>query len=389
MLTFNEFSGINNVQMQERLGEAALVRAENVDIGLSGEIARRGGFIGLSEQCHKNLHQARGFMLATVNGDLTAIHPSGARNIVAQSIGTDRVWYTDLPDGSTLFSNGLINGSTDGLAGHGWSIPAPHAYGAVSPISGRLHPGSYTYYVTHVRLSDGLEGPPTMAPPVQVDLGGVFLMGLPVLDGHKTNVYLSGHGGEGAYLAGSTATDALVFSGGNNTLTLPCRTMGLSAAPVGILGAFWRGRVLVAQGDTLWASMPHSHHIFDLRRDFKRFGASITMVQPVQDGIYVGTAQDLFFLSGQTFDQLTLGAKNHGPVVLGSGVRAPGNKVKLGDAAGSGEAMLCIAGGAIVAGFNGGQTYSITAGTYHATVQEVSAAFREVDGVPQYIAVPQ
>lgn len=389
MLTFAQFRGINNVQPQERLDDASLVRAENVDIGLSGEIVRRGGFTELSDQCHKNLYQAQGFMLATVNGDMTAIRPDGARHMVAQSIGTDRVWYTDLPDGSTLFSNGLINGSTDGVTGKGWGVQAPHTYGDMSSIAGLLHPGSYTYYVTHVRQSDGLEGPPTMAPPVQVDLGGVFLMGLPVLDGHKTNVYLSGHGGEGAYLAGSTATDAFVFTGANAVLTLPCRTMGLSAAPVGILGAFWRGRVLVAQGGTLWASMPHAHHLFDLRRDFKQFGASITMVQPVQDGIYVGTTQDLFFLGGQTFDQLTIVNKNHGPVVLGSGVSAPGNKVKLGDSVGDGEAVLCIAGGAIVAGFAGGQTYAITDDTYHTSVQEVSATFREVNGVPQYIAVPQ
>ena len=44
-------------------------------------------------------------MLATVNGDLTAIHPDGARSVVAQSLGVERVWYCGLPGGRTTFSS--------------------------------------------------------------------------------------------------------------------------------------------------------------------------------------------------------------------------------------------------------------------------------------------
>lgn len=389
MLTFKEFTGINNVQPEERLGGSDLVRADNVDIGLSGELRRRAGFTEVSDLCHKNLHQAQGFMLATVNGDLTAIHPGGARHVVAPSLGVERVWYTDLPDGRTTFSNGLIHGITDGLTGQDWSVPVPSGVGMLSVMAGALHPGKYAYYLTHVRQSDGLEGTPVMAPPTQISAGGVFLMGLPVLDGHRTNVYLSGHDGEGAYLAGSTATDAFMFGGPNNLLTLPCRTLGLSPAPVGTVSAFWRGRVLVAQGSTLWASMPHAPHLFDMRRDFKQFPSRITLVQPVDGGIYVGTDDDLIFLGGETFDQLTYTEKQLGPVVLGSGVSVPGSQVKLGDGAATGEAMVCIAGGHLVAGLGAGQAYALTAGRYKTAATEVSATFRVIDGIPQYIAVPQ
>lgn len=389
MLTFKEFTGINNVQPEERLGDSELLRANNADIGLSGELRRRLGFTEVSDLCHKNLHQAQGFMLATVNGDLTAIHPGGARHVVAPSLGVERVWYADLPGGRTTFSNGLINGITDGLTGQDWSVPVPAGVGMLSVMAGALHPGKYAYYLTHVRQSDGLEGPPVMAPPTQISAGGVFLMGLPVLDGHRTNVYLSGHDGEGAYLAGSTATDAFMFGGRNEMLALPCRTLGLSPAPVGTVSAFWRGRVLVAQGSTLWASMPHAPHLFDMRRDFKQFPSRITLVQPVDGGIYVGTDDDLIFLGGETFDQLTYTEKQLGPVVLGSGVSVPGSQVKLGDGAATGEAMVCIAGGHLVAGLGAGQAYALTAGRYKTAATEVSATFRVIDGIPQYIAVPQ
>lgn len=389
MLTFEKFNGINNVQPEERLGGSDLVRADNVDIGLSGELRRRAGFTEVSDLCHKNLHQAQGFMLATVNGDMTSIHPGGARYVVSPSLGVERVWYANLPDGRTTFSNGLIHGITDGLIGQGWSVPVPASTGVMTPSVGTLHPGSYVYALTYVRLSDGLEGTPALAVPQPITSGGVFLAGLPVMDDHRINVYLSSHDGEGFYLAGNTATDAFMFGGPNNLLTLPCRTVGLSPAPVGTISASWHGRVLVAQGSTLWASMPHAPHLFDLRRDFKQFASRITLVQPVDGGIYVGTDDDLIFLGGETFDQLTYAEKQLGPVVLGSGVSVPGSQIKQGDGRATGDAMVCIAGGYLVAGLGGGQAYPLTPERYKTMATEVSATFRIIDGIPQYIAVPQ
>ena len=128
--------------------------------------------------------------------------------------------------------------------------------------------------------------------------------------------------------------------------------------------------------------MGHAHGVY--------VDAAITMVQPVDDGIYVGTAKDLIFLSGATWDQLAYVPMQLGAVVLGSGVPAPGDRIKLGAGTGSGSAMLCIAGGEIVAGFNGGQAVSLTSGRYRSTATEVCATFREIDGgIPQYLAAQQ
>ena len=194
---------------------------------------------------------------------------------------------------------------------------------------------------------------------------------------------------EGAYLAGSTTGAEFDYTGNNAALVLPCRTLGAQPFPVGTITAFWRGRVLVAQGDVLWASRSAMPHLSDWR-DFKPMGEAITAIQPVDDGIYVGTAKDLIFLAGTTWDQLAYVPTRRGPVVPGSGVSALGDRIKLGDGVGNGTAMLCIAGGEIVAGFGSGQTTSLTDGRYRTTVTEVCATFREVEGgIPQYLAVPQ
>ena len=95
MLIFKNFTGINNVIPTERLehdpetGTTELTQAVNVDIGLKGEVRLRAGYSEVLATCHKNLHQAKGFMLATVDGgDLTAMNANGgARVTLYPSLG--------------------------------------------------------------------------------------------------------------------------------------------------------------------------------------------------------------------------------------------------------------------------------------------------------------
>lgn len=387
MLTFKSFTGINNVQPEHRLKASDLLAAKDVDIGLDGEVSRRGGYQRLSEVCHKNLWQGAGFQLATTEGALVSIAAGGATTVLWPNIGPERVWYCNLPDGRTLFSTGLQRGVTDGVTAWPLTVPEPTSLGALDFAFGELEQGQYRYGVSHVRLSDRAEGPVRVSEPVSVLQGGLRLDGLPQLPGHALNVYLSGRDGEGMFFAGTTVERSFEFGGRNSALVLPARTLGAQVLPDGTLMAFWRGRVLVAQGKVLWASRPAVPHLSDWR-DFKPMTADITALVPVDTGIYVGTTQDLIFLGGETFDGLIYTATKRGPVVLGSGIEAPGHRLALGDGTGAGAAMLCIAGGEVVAGFDGGQTTSLTANRFKTDAKEVSAAFREVNGIPQYMAVP-
>lgn len=388
MLKFEKFQGINNILPPERLAETELVTAINVDIGLTGEIRRRNGYTMAAIGCHKNIWQAQGFMLATSNGRLMAIAPAGTQTVIHESIGASRIWYCNLPDGRTAFSNGLICGLTDGQTATDWGVPVPHATGGVTQVAGQLFPGEYRYQLTYVRLSDGLEGGPVYSAPFDVQQGGILLTGLPELDGFGINIYLTSHNDDSAYLAGTTLTGAFSYLRKNDELVLPCRTEHIQPAPAGIALQFWRGRVLAAAGNILHASRPSQWEHFDPLRDFKQFSAPITLVQPVDSGVYVGTDHELAFLTGSDFDGLAYTQVVDGPVVLGSGVEVRGDRVRVGDGVGQGRAMVCIADGVIVAGFNSG-VQRLSDSRYHTSVHEVAAIFREVDGIPQYLAVPQ
>ncbi len=160
-------------------------------------------------------------------------------------------------------------------------------------------------------------------------------------------------------------------------------------APAGTVTAFWRGRVLTAVGSTLYASKTNQWGLFDFRRDFKQFSAPITLVQPVDGGVFIGTTDELAFMSGTEFDKLAYTPLAPGPVVLGSGVEVRGELVMRGNSIGQGRAMICIAGGTLVAGFSDGGISRMSEGVYKTTATEVSATFRQINGIPQYIAVPQ
>lgn len=387
MLTFEKFTGINNVQPEQRLKDTELTRATNVDAGMSGELTRRKGSTLVQALPHENLHQGAGFMVATVNADLCKTD-GVTQTVLLPATGCDRMWYCDLPDGRTTFSNGLIHGITDGTNTTEWGVPVPPSIGALTSVNGELLPGDYQYAITYVRMSDGLEGGPAYSNPIPVPDGGVLLTGLPDEPGYMINVYLSGQNGGTMYKAGSTFGDAFTYSGKNTGLVMPCRTEFLEPMPVGTVTAFWRGRVLVASGSVLWASRAHQYELCDKRRDFKQFSSPITLIQPVDDGVFVGTETELAFLGGTEFDKLRYEQKAAGRVVLGSGVSAKAEQLDGYENSGRGTAMICIADGGIVFGFSGGIVKRVTEGRYRTNVTEVRAALLTHNGYPQYVAIP-
>lgn len=389
MLTFEKFTGINNVQPSERLEATDLVAATNVDVGLSGEVSRRAGYAQESEDCHKNLFQAEGYLLAAVVSDFVS-ESSGARTTLYPSLGMERIHYCALPDGRVAWSNGLINGVTDGATVTEWGVPVPDSFGFAQEVAGALDAGNYLYQLTYVRLSDRLEGGAAFGGELQISAnGGVLITGLPQRTGYSINVYLSGADGSQTFLAGNTSSAAFSYLGKTSALVLPCRTLDTGPAPIGTFMAWWRTRILVAQGNVLWASLPHAWETFSKLRDFKQFSADITLIQPVDDGVWVGTEKELTWLGGTDFDTLTYRRVLSEPVVPGSGVAVPGDKIRMGDGVGQGSAMICIAGGLLVAGFNGGGVSRLSQGRYKTAATEVAATFREVDGIPQYLAAPQ
>ena len=139
----------------------------------------------------------------------------------------------------------------------------------------------------------------------------------------------------------------------------------LSDPPVGTIVAYYRGRVYVVQNNVLWYSEEFAFGAFDLARGFIPFSGDIRMVQPVDDGIFISTDTQTFFLSGQSPLQFELVKVADYPAIKGSDCKLQGRAVsgEYGGTSiieGNGNAVLWLSNLGVCYGGPGGNFKNLT-----------------------------
>lgn len=386
--TFGKFSGVNNVLPEQRVPMDGLVQAVNCDLDNSGELrAALGTTLLAAGDWHSAYGDTDGNRFAVKDGDLVRFAADGSSAVIQASVGAAKMYFYTLPDGNTVYMNGTVAGTV--LSGTNTvrtcGVPIPVSAGSAADTAGSMFPGDYGWQVAYKRDSDGQEG--GMQYPVAgvtVTTGGIALTGLPQLAGHTLQIYISSHNDDTAYWAGQTAGTTFTFTAANDTLVLPSKTDFLAPPPVGTHLGFYRGRMLVADGPVLWASRPFQYELFDLRKDYKMFKSDILFHASVDDGVYVGTADGVFFLQGDQFDKLTMRTVDTAPALANSAVVVDG--AYIGEGQSSGKSVICVAGGYICAGAGGGNWQRLTDGVFKVPETTCTgAAFHYTRGIPQYV----
>lgn len=157
----------------------------------------------------------------------------------------------------------------------------------------------------------------------------------------------------------------------------------------------FHGHIYLACGKVLWKTKLFAYNYVDQNAGFYQFEHEITLLMAVDDGLYVGTTQGLYFLLEErilmrTFKSLKLDRVIDCEVVRGSGVVVPVNLLHpnaLQQPMATGTAVCFLTNDGIMAGFNSGETYNLTQGRV-ALPQGVSAAglFRQDQGANHFIA---
>lgn len=374
MITYKQFLGINNVEDPTRVKPGEMLVASNVDI--AGTLLSRRGRALLTAGSAHSLYEAPFGLLAVVDNDLLLLAADGTEvRTVYETIGYTRVWYADLPDGRVAFSNGLISGLCTATETTPWGLPVP-------PDPGVGIPGDTPYMITYQRSSDGRESAPTFGT-VSIDTTQAII-GLPALAGHVINVYLAPYG-EAMFLAGSTATDTWTPIGD----ALGPQFVGgvVDVPPVGTILAAWHGRMLIADGATLWATRPHQPDLCDRTRDFVQLEHPITLLYGTGGGLFVGTTQALHFLAGGDIGtEMQFRTVIRGQATKGSAVEIDTGYLPANLR--SGRGALAIVGGVLTLLTGEGQALPLTAGRYQRELDEVWATTRLRDGTLQYLASP-
>ena len=301
----NRVVGINQLADETALdtGEQMFVReAKNVDIDADGNISRRtGAVLEASGSGYHSLYSAARGWLVVCKKDQLGVYDLETSAFVplAQMTASQYVSYAELHGklyaSSPTFNCVFDTGSTDPKM---IGVPLP----SVEPefaaqADGGLEPGSYG--VTYTVIDpDGEES--GTGPVVQIDLpdgGGIVGTMFTVMSGYKYRVYMTTANGE-------TLREAVEFDADTTSITIltaaegrECRTHGLEPPPYGHIIRAHGSRLFIASSGYLYFTEAFRPHLI-APTNYVLTNGFVTMVEPVDGGVYVGDSRGVTFYAG-------------------------------------------------------------------------------------------
>jgi hypothetical protein len=318
MPKIRRFTGINNVQpsVHARLGD--LQTANNVLITDRGAIKRRLGLsLGIDATADDTTHSVwdDGTYLyyvmdsdlkrvSSVGGGVTTIHSS-------LSAPSAQMHYIKL-EGITYYSNGTDYGkvqSNGTVTTSIWGSTAPSF--SIASGSGTVPIGTYQVLVTGV-YADGRETPAAVDETTLAAIGGFTVNISAHSDTLVTtfNVYVTRpDGGAGDSGEASYKFDNVANSGGASVLVNSLAsddidggragTLNMAGMPHGKFPCFYRGRLYCASGSYIFYSEPWMYELTKADHNFIPAGGTVTNIMPVENGIWVSTNEESFFMFGK------------------------------------------------------------------------------------------
>lgn len=193
----------------------------------------------------------------------------------------------------------------------------------VLPTMGGLYPG--VYQVAYTLVNDlGEESAPSS--PAEIELpngGGITVMGMGTAsDVEKMRIYVSPPGGAELYLHAelSAAGTASITDQHKGPLL---RFAGDIAMPGGQIVRNGKGRMLVASGPTVLASEALNYGLHDPRAGWISQRRRVALMEQVEAGLFVGTADGVVFYAGDGPADWKPQATHPFPPVPGTGRLVP------------------------------------------------------------------
>lgn len=379
-------AGINNRQPDYALPasedgrQIALRDCANVDLDNTGRARRRDGFAKIAGAMHA--HDAfscadgvffmDGMRLQRLNADDSVTDLGG-------SLRGERVAYA-YANGALFLSDGevckrVVNGV---LLDWGIEVPAPPLM-AKAATAGGFSAGRYLAAVTYLR-ADGQESGASQ--PVEVDLtdgAGVSFAVLPMSANTEVaylRLYLSRPNGSALYHVATVAngTASVVLLADDGGAGKPLATQHLSPPPAGQIVREYNGRMLIADGGTLWISESYGHELFNLSTGYIQLSGDISVVEPVEGGVFVAADKTWFLRGTGPADFFLVERLDYG-AIIGTACDVPGTPNK----------MWHTPRGTVIAG-PGGEIKNLTeANVAMGNAESGAAMVREFDGLRTFI----
>ena len=310
--------GIDHVTTDTATDTKAVRDAVNGDFDRAGQFTLRHGYdpVLSGTGIHSLWSGPKTGVTLCVHGASLCLVTTGLTLTPIYSLATaGPMSYTEL-NGAILASNivDVIKILPDGTA-RALSQPIPARLTLTATVYGGLDAGRYCVAQTLVDVESGDEtGLSEWAFVTVAKGGGIALSNLADAPGYLRHIYRSPGNGDALYLAANIPPALSNYLVGNAPLGRLTDTANLSPLPAGQFIRAWRGRAVVARGNVLYFSEPMRYGLHSPRHGFVQFASTITMMECVEGGIFVGMQDGIVFLQGSKPDELT---------VIHTGAKAP------------------------------------------------------------------
>lgn len=167
----------------------------------------------------------------------------------------------------------------------------------------------------------------------------------------------------------------------------------LRAPPMATTLTQFSGRIYLGSRDLLWATELYLYHYVDTTKNFRQFESEIRVLGSVDDGIYVGTDDTLWFLSGNFHEQKRTACLNvrcipGSMVEVHEDIASVAGRAQPGLPADSRNALLVMTSAGLVLCATNGRTTNLTQNdVWFPDAISASAMYRRQDGINQYVSV--
>lgn len=179
----------------------------------------------------------------------------------------------------------------------------------------------------------------------------------------------------------------------NPTATLaPIRGRLLGAPPMATTHAYWNGRIYMAHERLVWFTELYLYKYVDKTRNFWQFEGEVTMIGAVTDGLYIGTTEGVWWITGSALEPKRTKVMDSG-VLPGSMVYVPAELANPPQIPDSNDtevkiSILFLTATGYCGGQDGGVCYNYTENKFiFPDAKRAVAGFRRQDGINQYMAV--
>lgn len=400
--------GVNNVVREHELptlpGDeyAAPTAARdllNVDIMAQGRARRRKGYTKLLGTTNaRALYAHNDYLYFVEDGYLARVHPlSLDKEIIAPVSAASHVSFESLNGVLHVAgaSGNILKVADDGTVSTlAAEKPAGQPLLAADTDSGNLPAGEYQVAIAYLR---GREESGTMlAGTVTLNnKGSILLSSIPQPDNAditKVRVYITRTSSEKFY----QHSDIEVGMPGLRISNLPkgkeLEYVLADSLPAGKILRAYRGRLYSAIGPTLVYSHPLNYGLTRLNHNYIQYDDEITMVRPVDDGIYLGVGRDkkmrTFFLSGSDPTMFETRMVYPNGVVFGSDTLVASTMLDRSAPSVGNVAVWWATNGVMVKGYNGGRVEPVREGELSLNTFATGATLPfERDGVRQIVSV--